>query len=217
MEEQGGMGAGCYGAHGSCWSKSQTRTRTKKRSETRRTEDLNFSPWAKKSKKMIQTRDWAVHLFWCDAVMDDNKMWRRDQICCDITSLHNMECATCSVFETFQEIGVSQWCVLRKPTGGTLFNPSSMYTSARCKREAAGYLFLNLFWFYLTNHVFFRPLHWTYRVTLGSTSSKKEWFLSGIARITPPPPLTPFRATCISFFGRQNRRFARMTEKYQLS
>ena len=38
---------------------------------------------------------------------------------------------------------------------------------------------------------------------------KKECFLSGIARITSPP----FRATCTSFFGRQNRRFARMTEK----
>ena len=46
---------------------------------------------------------------------------------------------------------------------------------------------------------------------------KKECFLSGIARITYPPPLTPFWATCTSFFGRQNRRFARMTEKYKLS
>ena len=40
------------------------------------------------------------------------------------------------------------------------------------------------------------------------TPDKKNVFF----RITSPP-LTPFRATCTSFFGRQNRRFARMKEK----
>ena len=42
----------------------------------------------------------------------------------------------------------------------------------------------------------------------------KQRFLSGIARITetPPSPLPPIRATWSSFFGRQKRRFARMTE-----
>ena len=44
------------------------------------------------------------------------------------------------------------------------------------------------------------------------TSPKKECLLSGIAQISPPPPLPSFRATWSSFFGRQKRRIARMTE-----
>ena len=39
---------------------------------------------------------------------------------------------------------------------------------------------------------------------------KKRMFSFGHC---PNYPLPPFRATCTSFFGRQNRRFARMTEK----
>ena len=44
--------------------------------------------------------------------------------------------------------------------------------------------------------------------------SKGRHFLSGIARITTPPPpsMTPIRATWSSFFGRQKRSFARMTK-----
>ena len=38
---------------------------------------------------------------------------------------------------------------------------------------------------------------------LGNISYKKKRFLSGIAQITSPPP----------FFGRQNRRLARITEQ----
>ena len=49
---------------------------------------------------------------------------------------------------------------------------------------------------------------------LGNTSWKKRMFSFGhCPNFLSPPPLTPFRATCTSFFGRQNRRFARMTEK----
>ena len=47
---------------------------------------------------------------------------------------------------------------------------------------------------------------------LGKTSLKKECLLSGIAQISSPPPLPSFRATWSSFFGRQKRRIARMTE-----
>ena len=42
---------------------------------------------------------------------------------------------------------------------------------------------------------------------------KKNVFFRALPELPSPPPLTPFRATCTSFFGRQNRRFARMTEK----
>ena len=49
---------------------------------------------------------------------------------------------------------------------------------------------------------------------LGKTSYKKECLLSGIAQISSPlPPLPLIRATWSSFFGRQKRRIARMTEK----
>ena len=44
-------------------------------------------------------------------------------------------------------------------------------------------------------------------------SHKKECLLSGIAQISSPPPLPSIRATWSSLFGRQKRRFARMTEK----
>ena len=46
---------------------------------------------------------------------------------------------------------------------------------------------------------------------LGSTSYKKKCFLSGIAQITSPP-LPPIRATCTTFFGRQKRRLAHITD-----
>ena len=51
------------------------------------------------------------------------------------------------------------------------------------------------------------------KLILGKTSQKKECLLSGIAQISPPPPLPPIRATWSSFLGRQKRRIARMTEK----
>ena len=42
----------------------------------------------------------------------------------------------------------------------------------------------------------------------GCPHVKKTCFLSGIARISSPPPLPPIWATCTPFFGRQKRRFS---------
>ena len=47
---------------------------------------------------------------------------------------------------------------------------------------------------------------------LGNTSHKNKCFLSGIAQITPPP----LSGNLYIFFGRQKRRFTRMTEKVQM-
>ena len=46
---------------------------------------------------------------------------------------------------------------------------------------------------------------------LGKTSIEKKRFLSGI-RESPKPPPDPISGNLVLFFGRQKRRFARMTE-----
>ena len=50
-----------------------------------------------------------------------------------------------------------------------------------------------------------------YGFTIREDLPKKECFLSGIVQISPPP-LPSFQATWSSFFGRQKRRIACMTE-----
>ena len=55
-----------------------------------------------------------------------------------------------------------------------------------------------------------QPYYWS---ILREHLLKKRMFSFGHCPNYLSPPLTPFRATCTSFFGRQNRRFARMTEK----
>ena len=46
---------------------------------------------------------------------------------------------------------------------------------------------------------------------LGNTSQKKNWFLSGIAQITSPPPPHPLNSGKL-YFGCQKRCLARITE-----
>ena len=49
-------------------------------------------------------------------------------------------------------------------------------------------------------------------IILGKTSIEKKTFSFGHCPNHLTTPLTPIRATWSSFFGRQKRRFARMTE-----
>ena len=49
-------------------------------------------------------------------------------------------------------------------------------------------------------------------VRLREDINRKKRFLSGIARTPKPPPPDPNSGNLVPFFGRQNRRFGRMTE-----
>ena len=48
-------------------------------------------------------------------------------------------------------------------------------------------------------------------VSLGTPPIKKIDFFRALPKL-PPPPLPPIRASCTTFFGRQKRRLARITE-----
>ena len=114
MEKQGGMGISCYGAHGSSWRKSGTKTRRSQKNK--REGDGKFFQWAKKSKKMILTRDRSSSacFMWC------SNGWfkicaEEEQLCCDIASLPYIEGSTCSAFLLLSE-DWCQWCILPWPT-----------------------------------------------------------------------------------------------------
>ena len=50
----------------------------------------------------------------------------------------------------------------------------------------------------------------------GSHRLKKKRFLSGIAQITLLHPIPPNSGNLVLFFGRQKRRFVRMTEEEKI-
>ena len=61
------------------------------------------------------------------------------------------------------------------------------------------------------------PEFWLFTITLlqykGRHQQKKNGFFRALPELPTPPPLTPIWASWSSFFGRQKRRFARMTGK----